>query len=308
MPLSKGYPINITNKHIICGLRNNWQTKCFSDVCRSIVDTLMLSRPKLVKENHQPNPDEQSTKNTASSNGSNSRFIMSLNSRVGKLDRRLENVETHLQHLLHNRIGYKELGLTLILAVLIFTSAVLAIREIFPSSAQGNLDSQLMKHLNEQEDSKQKQSLLNVLSTMDSSPEIQAWAAMQLNGKGSLNQNQYHWPLEKSQDLDRIQYSQYKHGIHISANLGDPVVAMDDGKVIYSGNAIKAYGNLILLQHENNVISVYGNNYSNYVEEDQKIKKGDLIAAVGESTSQKARLYFEVRFKGKAQDPFLYFQ
>ena len=268
----------------------------------------MLSRPKLVKENHQLNPDDQAANNKQPQNSGNSRFIMSLNSRVGKLDRRLETVETHLQHLLHNRIGYKELGLTLVLAVLIFTSAVLAIREIFPSSAQGHLDTQLMQHLNGQEDSKQKQNMLNVLSTMNSSPEIQAWAAMQLNGKHPLNQSQYHWPLEKSQDLERIQYSQYKHGIHISANLGDPVVAMADGKVIYNGNAIKAYGNLILLQHENDVISVYGNNYSNYVEEGQIIKKGTLIAAVGESASQKSRLYFEVRFKGKAQDPFLYFQ
>ena len=268
----------------------------------------MLSRPKLVKENHQLNPDDQAANNKQPQNSGNSRFIMSLNSRVGKLDRRLETVETHLQHLLHNRIGYKELGLTLVLAVLIFTSAVLAIREIFPSSAQGYLDTQLMQHLNEQEDSKQKQNMLNVLSTMNSIPEIQAWAAMQLNGKHPLNQSQYHWPLEKSQDLERIQYSQYKHGIHISANLGDPVVAMADGKVIYNGNAIKAYGNLILLQHENDVISVYGNNYSNYVEEGQIIKKGTLIAAVGESASQKSRLYFEVRFKGKAQDPFLYFQ
>jgi len=268
----------------------------------------MLSGPKLVKENHQLKPDGQTVTQETPQNGGNSRFIMSLNSRVGKLDRRLETVETHLQHLLHNRIGYKELGLTLVLAVLIFTSAVLAIREIFPSSAQGHLDTQLMQHLNEQEDSKQKQSMLNTLSTMDSSPEIQAWAMMQLNGKHPLNQSQYHWPLEKSQDLSRIQYSQYKHGIHIDANLGDPVVAMADGKVIYSGNAIKAYGNLILIQHNNNVISVYGNNYSNYVEEGQKIIKGALIAAVGESAGQKSRLYFEVRFKGKAQDPFLYFQ
>lgn len=240
--------------------------------------------------------------------GGQGRAIIRLNGRVGTIDRRLEKAETHIQHLLFNRIGYKELGLTLVLALLMFTSAVLAIRELFPSSHTGEMDTQLMQHINQIEDEAKKQQSLSLLAAMDSNPNLQSWAMMQLNPTNKLTQQEYRWPLEKNKNLEKLSYSQYKHGIHINAVLGDPVVAMADGKVIYSGNAINSYGNLILIEHDHEVISVYGNNYSNYVKEGEAVKQGQLIAAVGESTSQKSRLYFEIRFQGKAQDPFLYFQ
>ena len=84
-------------------------------------------------------------------------------------------------------------------------------------------------------------------------------------------------------------------------------MAIAKGKVIYSGNAISGYGNLILIQHNSDIISVYGNNYTNYIKENDEVLQGELIAAAGETNGNSAKLYFEMRFKGKAEDPFLYF-
>ena len=85
-------------------------------------------------------------------------------------------------------------------------------------------------------------------------------------------------------------------------------MAIENGTVIFSDDNIADYGNLVLIQHPNNIISVYGNNYSNYVKKGQSIRKGELLAAVGETNGNQPRLYFEIRYKGKAQDPFLYFK
>ncbi|NIP49282.1 MAG: M23 family metallopeptidase, partial [Gammaproteobacteria bacterium] len=85
------------------------------------------------------------------------------------------------------------------------------------------------------------------------------------------------------------------------------VKAAASGKVIYSGNAIPGYGNLIILEHSNNFFSVYGFNDKNLVKMDDFVGQGDRIALSGlPPNGQSARLYFEIR-KGKtAVNPILY--
>lgn len=115
------------------------------------------------------------------------------------------------------------------------------------------------------------------------------------------------WPLEQANTpASSIDYHSIKHGISIQSKLGDPVVAVLNGKVIYCGNRIADYGNLILIQHENDLISVYGNTYQVFVKEGDVIQRGQLIAAAGE-ISGKAALYFELRYKGTPEDPFNYY-
>ena len=115
------------------------------------------------------------------------------------------------------------------------------------------------------------------------------------------------WPLEQANiPGSSIDYHTIKHGISIKTKLGDPVVAVLPGKVIYSGDKIADYGNLILIQHDNDLISVYGNTYQVFVKEGDEIERGQLIAAAGE-ISGKASLYFELRYKGIPEDPFNYY-
>ncbi len=261
----------------------------------------MLNKPKLVKSQSPVQKQLNSKKHSKENAG----FIMGLNNRVAKLDARMGRIEAHIVNLHNRQIGYRELLLTLVLAVLIFTSVILAIRELLPTNQSSNIEQRLLSFVSNGS-TLEKKLALNLLSNQDTTDELANWTLSQQFTDPS-QAPKYHWPLEKHVSTSKIQYSQHKHGIHIIAKLGDPVVAIAHGKVLYSGHAINGYGNLILIQHDNQVISVYGNNYSNYANEGQTVKQGELIAAAGEAEGNSAKLYFEIRFQGKAEDPFLYF-
>lgn len=96
-------------------------------------------------------------------------------------------------------------------------------------------------------------------------------------------------------------------GIEISVPRGTAVMAAASGKVIYSGNAIAGYGNLVILEHSDNFFSVYGYNQKNLVEMNDYVGQGDRIALSGRPPSgQSARLHFEIRKGKSAVDPILY--
>lgn len=96
-------------------------------------------------------------------------------------------------------------------------------------------------------------------------------------------------------------------GIEIAVRTGSDVNASAAGKVIYSGNGVNGYGYLVILQHQNDLFTVYGFNQKNLVQQGDFVSKGERIALTGVPPSGgKARLHFEVR-KGKvAVDPILY--
>ncbi|WP_283786633.1 murein hydrolase activator EnvC family protein [Bermanella sp. WJH001] len=251
----------------------------------------MLTQPKLVK-NESP---QKKTINLKTQTKGSAQFLLGLNNRVSHMDKRIHRLESATDHILRHHIGYKELTLTFVLALLMFTSINLGLKEFNGTSP------------NQQNIAQQQAQLIPLLQQ-----NAQLQSSIITNNKqpkdGMNIHHQFIWPLEKQSNISEVEYAQHKHGIELTSKLGDPIVAIENGEVIYSGNAINSYGNLILIQHENHIISVYGNNYSNYVHEGDKVKKGQLIAAVGESDGKRPKLYFEVRFKGKAQDPFLYFK
>lgn len=92
-------------------------------------------------------------------------------------------------------------------------------------------------------------------------------------------------------------------GLDISGALGDPVIAAADGLVVYAGSALRGYGNLIILKHNNIFLTAYAHNQSLLVKEDQKVRKGQKIAEMGKSDSDRVKLHFEVRRQGKPVDP-----
>ena len=95
-------------------------------------------------------------------------------------------------------------------------------------------------------------------------------------------------------------------GVDIAGSAGDPVVAAADGKVVYAGAGLRGYGNLIILKHNNTYLTAYAHNQSLLVKEDQSVKKGQKIAEMGNSDSDKVKLHFEVRRQGKPVDPLKY--
>jgi len=84
-------------------------------------------------------------------------------------------------------------------------------------------------------------------------------------------------------------------GIDIAGAIGDPVFAAADGKVVYTGEAIRGYGKLVILKHSNVYLTAYAHNQSFLVKEDQVVHRGQKIAAMGNSDADRSKLHFEIR-------------
>jgi len=92
-------------------------------------------------------------------------------------------------------------------------------------------------------------------------------------------------------------------GIDISASVGEPIYAALDGKVAYVGTQ-RGYGNVIILEHDNYIMTVYAHNESNLVRLGETVKKGQPIGTLGKTGSTTGpHLHFEYRVKGKAINP-----
>lgn len=111
------------------------------------------------------------------------------------------------------------------------------------------------------------------------------------------------WPV-KGKVLTKFTSSNPKRkGIDISSFEGAPIVAAGDGEVVYSGSSLKGYGNLIIIKHKKNILTAYAHNRKNMVKEGDRVVKGQRIAEMGRSGTDKVKLHFEVRQDGKPIDP-----
>jgi lipoprotein NlpD len=126
-------------------------------------------------------------------------------------------------------------------------------------------------------------------------------AAVATGGDEELN---WIWPA-KGSVIGEFDESKNK-GVDIAGAAGDPVLASADGKVVYAGAGLRGYGNLIILKHNNTYLTAYAHNQSLLVKEDQVVKKGQKIAEMGNSDTDKVKLHFEVRRQGKPVDPLKY--
>ena len=92
-------------------------------------------------------------------------------------------------------------------------------------------------------------------------------------------------------------------GIDITADIGSEIYAAAPGTVIYSG-WIRAYGQVVKLQHMNGFITLYAHNQQNLVEAGEEVEAGQVIATVGRSGHASGpHVHFEVRRDGKAYNP-----
>ncbi len=94
-----------------------------------------------------------------------------------------------------------------------------------------------------------------------------------------------------------------KKGIDISGNIGDDIYSVSDGVVVYTGNGIRGYGNLIIIKHNDTFLSAYAHTKKILVKENNIVKKGEVIAKLGDTDSIKPILHFQIRKNGKSIDP-----
>jgi len=116
------------------------------------------------------------------------------------------------------------------------------------------------------------------------------------------------WPVEgRISDVFNSTESKRHQGIDVPSPLGTPIKASSPGTVIYSSNTIKGYGNLIILRHSEEFVTVYAHNQVNLVEEGNWVERGQIIGKVGQTgRATGPHLHFEIRKNNKAVDPLPY--
>lgn len=95
-------------------------------------------------------------------------------------------------------------------------------------------------------------------------------------------------------------------GIIFSGSKGDPVTAAAAGKVVYVGSALRGFGRLIILKHNDDYISAYAHNQELLVSEQEWVAAGQQIATMGDSDADDVRLRFELRYQGSSVNPEQY--
>jgi lipoprotein NlpD len=104
------------------------------------------------------------------------------------------------------------------------------------------------------------------------------------------------------------EFNETNKGIDIAGKVGEPVLAASDGKVVYAGNSLRGYGNLVIVKHDNTYLTAYAHNSKLLVKEGDAVRKGQKIAEMGDTDASSAKLHFELRVNGKPVNPTPYLQ
>jgi lipoprotein NlpD len=94
-----------------------------------------------------------------------------------------------------------------------------------------------------------------------------------------------------------------QRGIAIAGREGDPVLAAADGVVVYRGNGLTGYGNLLIIKHNDRWLSAYAHNHDMLVREGERVRIGQRIASMGATGTFRTQLHFEIRRDGQPVDP-----
>lgn len=108
------------------------------------------------------------------------------------------------------------------------------------------------------------------------------------------------WPVRGKVLSD---YAKNGKGLDIESSVGSIVVAAGAGEVLFVGDNVSGYGQLVIIKHTPTMVTAYGHNSKIVVQPRDKVRSGQKIAEVGKDDKGRAVLRFEVRDKGRAVDP-----
>lgn len=135
-------------------------------------------------------------------------------------------------------------------------------------------------------------------ASASAAPAPAAPAAPAREGDDNVN---WMWPAQGSV-VGSFEDTRSK-GVALGGKLGDPIYAAADGRVVYAGSGLRGYGNLVIIKHNETLLTAYAHNQSLLVREDQVVRRGQKIAEMGSSDTDRVKLHFEVRRRGKPIDP-----
>lgn len=98
-------------------------------------------------------------------------------------------------------------------------------------------------------------------------------------------------------------FSSNSKGLKIGGQVGQSILATAAGEVVYSGHGLRGYGNLIIIKHDDALLSAYAHNSKLLVKEGETVVQGQKIAEMGNTDTDVPQLHFEVRKHGKPVDP-----
>lgn len=121
-----------------------------------------------------------------------------------------------------------------------------------------------------------------------------------------VGQRCWRWPTSGKVIMTYSTADGGNKGIDISGSRGQAVYASGAGKVVYVGNQLRGYGNLIMIKHNEDYITAYAHNETLLVNNGQSVKIGQKIATMGSSDADSVRLHFQIRYRATAIDPLRY--
>lgn len=129
---------------------------------------------------------------------------------------------------------------------------------------------------------------------------------VRLTGNFPNQVKNWNWPTSKQVFRGFSNKENGNKGLDFTGELGTPILAAADGKVVYTGNALRGFGNLVIIKHSDAYLSAYAHNSKIRVKEQQWVKRGQHIASMGSSGTDRVMLHFEIRYKGKSVNPQKY--
>ena len=97
--------------------------------------------------------------------------------------------------------------------------------------------------------------------------------------------------------------SEITAGLDIAGQKGQPVLASRSGTVVYAGNSVRGYGNLVIIKHDDHFLSAYAHNDALKVKTNDTVNAGQVIATMGDTEADRSKLHFEIRQDSQAKDP-----
>lgn len=117
--------------------------------------------------------------------------------------------------------------------------------------------------------------------------------------------NGWIWPT-KGRVIRGFSPNHSNPGIDIAGQSGQTIKSAADGRVVYSGDGLRGYGQLIIVKHNETYLSAYAHNRKLLVNEGEKVRRGQPIAEMGSTGTDRVKLHFEIRKQGRAVDPMEY--
>ncbi|QQG27591.1 murein hydrolase activator NlpD [Pectobacterium carotovorum] len=172
-----------------------------------------------------------------------------------------------------------------------------------PSSAQIQTTSVDSQSTNAYSGNQGKQNVGKMLPTTGAPTTAPVSAPAAVASSNTAAVGSWRWPTD-GKVIDSFSDSEGGNkGIDIAGSRGQSITATASGRVVYAGNALRGYGNLIIIKHNDDYLSAYAHNDTMLVREQQDVTAGQKIATMGSTGTSSVRLHFEIRYKGKSVNP-----